>query len=112
MSGRDQVLERMHQADCLLLVHGTISDCREYIPSKLYEYLWTGRPVLALTYQNLQLDQLVHQYGGYVASGDRQEEIIATIERAFSKWEAGDLCNSGKPGIGVQQAVTKIIELI
>ena len=45
MSGRERVLEKMFQADCLLLVHGTISDCREYIPSKLYEYLWTGRPV-------------------------------------------------------------------
>jgi len=111
-SGREQVLQRMYQADCLLLIHGTISDCREYIPSKLYEYLWTERPVIALTYQNAQLDQMVKEFGGFVAAGDKQDEIAATIERAFEKWQAGELRNTGKPGIGVQQAVARILDLV
>lgn len=112
LSGREQVLQKMYQADCLLLIHGTISDCREYIPSKLYEYLWTGRPVLALTYQNPQLDQLVQEYGGFVAAGDRQEEIMNTIEGAYDRWNAGELHTSAKPGIGVQQAVNSILKAI
>ena len=52
MSGRDQVLVRMFQSDCLLFKHGVISDFSEYIHSKLYEYIWTHRPVISLTYLN------------------------------------------------------------
>ncbi len=110
LSGREQVLERMYQADCLLLVHGTISDCREYIPSKLYEYLWTGRPVIALSYQNPQLDQLVLERGGYVARGDQAGEIVQTLEHAYADWEADRLPLTKLPAIGVQQAVKKILD--
>ena len=110
MSGRDQVLERMFQADCLLLVHGTISDCREYIPSKLYEYLWTGRPVIALTYQNPQLDQLVKERDGYVARGDQAEEVTGVIERAYTDWQHNRLPTSSLPAVGVEQAVNRILD--
>lgn len=110
MSGRDQVLERMFQADCLLLVHGTISDCREYIPSKLYEYLWMGRPVIALTYQNPQLDQLVIERGGYVARGDQPEEVSGVIERAYTDWLNNSLPTTKLPAIGVEQAVNRILD--
>ena len=112
MSGRDQVLERMFQADCLLLVHGTISDCSEYIPSKLYEYIWTDRPVIALTYQNSQLDQLVRERGGYVAHGDQAEDILKVLTQAYKAWEADKLPISKLPAIGVQQAVTKILDKV
>ena len=110
MSGRDQVLERMFQADCLLLVHGTISDCREYIPSKLYEYLWMGRPVIALTYQNPQLDQLVIERGGYVARGDQPEEVSGVIERAYTDWLNNSLPTTKLPAIGVEQAINRILD--
>jgi glycosyltransferase involved in cell wall biosynthesis len=112
MSGREQVLERMFQADCLLLVHGVISDCSEYIPSKLYEYLWTGRPVIALTYQNQQLDQLVSERNGYVASGDNQEQIVDVLSRAYTNWQNNKLPLPQIPAIGVQQAVQSILKLV
>ena len=34
--------------DLLVLVHGENLDCEEYILSKLYEYLWTQRPILGI----------------------------------------------------------------
>jgi glycosyltransferase involved in cell wall biosynthesis len=111
MSGREQVLERMFQADCLLLVHGTISDCSEYIPSKLYEYLWTGRPVIALTYQNPQLNQLVSERNGYVASGDNPQQVLHVLSTAYFNWQEDRLPNSQLPAIGVQQAVKSILKL-
>ncbi len=43
-SGREQVIKRMNAVDCLLLLHGTVPFCEEYIPSKTYEYLWTQTP--------------------------------------------------------------------
>jgi hypothetical protein len=42
-TGRDQIAQRMRSADVLLLLHGTDPLCAEYIPSKLYEYLWMQR---------------------------------------------------------------------
>lgn len=110
LSGRDRVLQKMFQADCLLLVHGTISDCREYIPSKLYEYLWTGRPVIALTYQNRQLDALVKRYEGYAAPCDNNGAIAAVLEQAYADWQAGKLPSPRLPGIGVEQAVERILQ--
>lgn len=112
MSGRERVLERMYQADCLLLVHGTISDCREYIPSKLYEYFWTGRPVIALTYQNPQLDQLVLERGGYVARGDSDGEILRVLERVYNDWLGNRLSLTSVNAIDVQQAVNKILDQV
>ncbi len=112
MSGRERVVERMFQADCLLLVHGTISDCSEYIPSKLYEYIWTDRPVIALTYLNPQLDQLVNERGGYVAHGDQPEDIVRVLAQAYADWEADKLPVPKLPAIGVQQAVTKILDRV
>lgn len=112
MSGRERVVERMFQADCLLLLHGTISDCSEYIPSKLYEYMWTGRPVIALTYQNPQLDQLVLERGGYLGHGDQASDIVRAVAQAYADWEADRLPASKLPAIGVQQAVTRILERV
>ena len=40
-------LEEMLRADALLVLQA--SNCNEQIPAKLYEYLRTGRPILALT---------------------------------------------------------------
>lgn len=109
LSGREQVVQRMFQADCLLLLHGTIAECSEYIPSKLYEYIWTARPVIALTYQNPQLDQLVSERGGYVAHADQPAEVLRVIEQAYTDWKNGRLPTSAMPAIGVQQAVDRIL---
>lgn len=109
LSGREQVVQRMFQADCLLLLHGTIAECSEYIPSKLYEYIWTTRPVIALTYQNPQLDQLVSERGGYVAHADQPAEVLRVIEQAYTDWKSGALPTSTMPAIGVQQAVDRIL---
>ena len=110
MSGREQVVRCMFQADCLLLLHGTIAECSEYIPSKLYEYIWTTRPIIALTYQNQQLDQLVSERGGYVAHVDQPVEVLSVIERAYTDWQNDRLPISTLPAIGVQQAVSRILD--
>jgi hypothetical protein len=109
LSGREQVVKRMFQADYLLLLHGTISDCREYIPSKLYEYFWAQRPIIALTYQNPQLDQMIIERDGYLAHADQPEEVLRVIERAYSDWQNNRIKVSSIPAIGVEQAVDKIL---
>jgi hypothetical protein len=98
----------MYQTDCLLLLHGNIVDCSEYIPSKFYEYLWAGRPIIALTHQNPQLDRMLKERDSYVAATVRQDEIIAAIETAHADWQADRLRMPTLPAIGVEQAVDAI----
>ncbi|MEO8163849.1 MAG: hypothetical protein ABI619_00500, partial [Betaproteobacteria bacterium] len=62
-SGRDLVLKRMQTVDALLLLHGMENFCEEYIPSKLYEYLWTQRPIIGLTWRNAHLDRILKEAG-------------------------------------------------
>jgi glycosyltransferase involved in cell wall biosynthesis len=112
LSGREQVLQKMFQADCLLLVHGLISDCREYIPSKFYEYLWAGRPVIGLTFQNAQLDKMIVDYDGFVAPGDDIEKIVQTINRAYDDWLSDRLNSRHKQAVDVRQAVEAILKNI
>lgn len=111
-SGRERVIDLMHQADCLLMVHGNIEECREYIPSKLYEYFWAGRPVIALTYKNPQLDRMLSKRNYYIAASDRQDEIIAVIAKAYTDWKEDNFPQTTVPPIGTKQSVDAILDAL
>lgn len=108
-SGREQVIDKMYQADCLLLLHGNVDACREYIPSKFYEYLWAGRPIIALTHLNPQLNQMLLDRNAYVADVNKPDEIIHAIAAAHSDWKANNLHMPTIPAIGVKQSVETIL---
>ena len=109
LSGRERVVIRMQEADCLLLLHGAIPECSEYIPSKLYEYFWARRPILALTHRNPQMDQMILDHGGLVAPTLDEAAIEACITRTFDAWTAGESKHGiGKP-IGVAETVEAIV---
>lgn len=111
-SGREQVVDIMHQADVLLLLHGSIDDCREYIPSKLYEYFWAARPVIALTHLNEQLDKMVQERGGYVAPYIDPEAVENILHKAWQDWRADKLCVGAVPPLGTEQAVVHIMDAL
>lgn len=96
-SGRDRVLKRMNAADCLLLLHGTVPFCEEYIPSKLYEYLWTQRPILALVWRNPQMEQMLRKSGHWAVKADDIESIASALEELYGRWAVDDLPDSGEP---------------
>ena len=108
-SGREQVVDLMHQVDCLLMVHGALEDCREYIPSKVYEYFWASRPIIALTYQNPQLDRMMKERNNYVAPYDSGDQIVELLAKAYADWDADQLPQTTVPAIGTKQAVDAIL---
>lgn len=112
LSGRARVMQRMQQLDVLLMLHGTIPDCPEYIPSKLYEYFWARRPVLALTHQNPQLDALVVEHGGWVAPATDAAAVEAALEAVIERWRAGPLPDVTTPPVTVAAAVQRILEAV
>jgi hypothetical protein len=111
-SGRRRVLEAMRQVDLLLLLHGTDAFCEEYIPSKLYEYLWTQRPVLALTWRNPMLDRILETEGHtHLVATDAAAVTTALIEH-WKRWRKTGLPDNGRPSpYSTQAAVQQIMAL-
>ena len=106
LSGREQILHRMRGADILLLLHGEDPLCEEYIPSKLYEYLWMQRPILAIVHRNPQMAAMIRGEGhvtvetGRVA-GDSEpaavaQPLAAELERLYERWRSAGLPDSGR----------------
>ncbi len=93
-SGRSRVLQRMNAVDCLLLLHGTVPFCEEYIPSKLFEYLWTRRPILGLVHHNPQLDGILRDMGHRAVAADNADAIYAALEELYSRWKTDELADT------------------
>ncbi len=112
LSGRDQILRKMHESDVLLLMHGDSDWCSEYIPSKVYEYFYANRPVLAITHLNPELDEMVAVRGGYVAQVTKQGSIDSAIKAAFHEWSTGKVFESLCPPISIDWCVNAILRRV
>ena len=108
-SGRERVAERMQTADVLILLHGNDEWCAEYIPSKLYDYLWTGRPIWGITHRNPQLDQMLLDRGAYLSPQSDPQAVELALERIWLDWKKQQLIEPKWLPVGVDQAVEKIM---
>ncbi len=118
LSGREQILHKMRSVDVLLLLHGEDAMCSEYIPSKLYEYLWMQRPIVAVVHDNPQMADMV-RFQGHVAifsnaemnSGELPANQLATaLDMLYFQWRTSGLPDNGKSSAyTVESAVNKVI---
>ena len=90
-SGRQRIMEAMRQCDVLLVVHGEGPVCEEYIPSKLYEYMLTRRPILGFVARNTELERMLTQSGHVVVAKKDKRQIRYAITDLVLKWESGGL---------------------
>ena len=111
-SGRERVIEKMQSADVLILLHGNDEWCAEYIPSKFYEYLWTGRPIWGITHRNPQLEQMLSERGGYLSHEGDNVGIEIALERIWLEWQERQLIEPKWLPLGVDQAVERILSEI
>jgi hypothetical protein len=111
-SGRERIAERMQASDVLLLLHGDDAWCAEYIPSKMYEYFWMGRPIWAITHLNLQMNALLAERNAYISAADDAASIDQTLERIWLDWQQKNLMQLAWKPIGVDQAAKKILSLV
>ena len=109
LTGRQRIAIQMQQSDILLLLHGNTEWCREYIPSKLYDYYWTNRPIWGLVYENPQLDNLLSKRESYVSDAKNPELILNSLKKIYSDWIAKALPEPSIPAISVEEAVEKIL---
>jgi len=108
-SGRERVVEKMQEADVLILLHGNDEWCAEYIPSKFYEYLWTGRPIWGITHHNPQLDNMLNNCGSYLSQVGDDVGIETTLEKIWIDWKNQGLIESKWQPMDVNQAVLRIL---
>ena len=112
-SGRDRVLRNMRASGCLLLLHGKEPFCEEYIPSKLYEYAWARRPILALTWKNPQLDGLLVKAGHDVVNAPDAEGVARCLETLYKRWANDELVDTMEAfQFPVGTAVNDILSLV
>ena len=108
-SGRERVVEKMQSADVLILLHGNDEWCAEYIPSKLYDYLWAGRPIWGITHRNPQLDQMLLDRSTYLSPQSDIEAVELALERIWLDWKNHQLIEPKWLPVSVDQAVHKIL---
>lgn len=95
---RNQVYQYLVDADALLLVQGRSTP--GLIPSKLFDYIGAGRPILALTEGNVA-EEIIRQYHlGKIAPPDDPKAIAAALDDLMSRQLAG----ATWPGFAAAQA--------
>lgn len=118
-SGREQILRRMRGVDVLLLLHGEEPICEEYIPSKLYEYLWMQRPILATVHRNPQMAGMLRGEGHVAVQtgGPGQDastacrELALALEQMHDRWRSPGLPDSGHSSpYTTQAAVGRLLD--
>lgn len=88
---RDQALFNARISDVLLLIQNTDGRSTTTIPSKIYEYLLLHKPVLALTYNNEELNCILKSHGHIVVQADNPEQIKEAIVMFYDKWNSDQL---------------------
>ena len=112
ISGRERVAQKMQEADVLILLHGNDEWCAEYIPSKFYDYLWSGRPIWGITHRNPQLDQMLLDRKSYLSADGDDAGIAMALEKIWLDWRQNQLLSPIWRPIGVDQAVSSILSHI
>jgi hypothetical protein len=102
----------MYLADLLLLIQNTDDVSFETIPSKVYEYLHTGRPILALVYRNPELQNMLEELGHIVVQSDDEADIKRGLETYIDQWTKNQSpCREQKSPYTVERAVNELISL-
>jgi glycosyltransferase involved in cell wall biosynthesis len=75
-------------ADALLLWKPRGAGYATMVPGKLYEYLDTGRPIVALLPERDEAGALVRRAGGWVGEPGRVEPLAAEIASRLARWRS------------------------
>ncbi len=84
-------IQHLMSSDVLLLVTDAGGSGRNLIPSKLFEYLATGRPILALAPDGAPADIVRMARAGLIVEPDKVQAIRDAILELYRRWSEGRL---------------------
>jgi glycosyltransferase involved in cell wall biosynthesis len=85
----DEHLRVLKQSDALLLVMSRGEKSRGWIPSKFFQYLGTGNPILAMAPAGEVRDIMAATRGGICVEPDDVPAASRAIESLYDAWENG-----------------------
>lgn len=89
-SSHDEAIRHMQQADLLLLSTEPQESAAGHVTGKVYEYLATGRPILAVGTPDGDADLLLQSTsGGHLFARDDVEGIAAFLMKQWLAWKEG-----------------------
>ena len=94
-----QMIGHQLGADVLLLIIGSGPHSEVVLTSKIFEYLATGKPILALVPPGAAADLLREARVGHFASPDDPEAISAILVRLSAQWRQGKLVAEPDPKV-------------
>jgi hypothetical protein len=83
---RRETLRRLLDSNLLLLLGHNFT---MQVPGKLYEYLRTGRPILALAPAGAQTDLLRATGGAWIVEPDDGVGVVEAVRDAYRRWQTG-----------------------
>jgi hypothetical protein len=105
---REESIAAMERSDILLLIQNTEEFSSETIPSKVYEYLHTGRPILGLVYRNAELTEILTGLGHLAVDAASALEVKDGVARMIEQWRSGGYIPRPSP-YTVEAAVNSLI---
>ena len=108
---RDAASRAMKQSDVLLLAQNTDDFSAETIPSKFYEYLLTGRPILGLVYKNPELASLLVEQGHVPVDASDVAEVKKGIDLHYRKWAENSFPELPRSPYTVTAAVREVLSI-
>src|SRR5208283_1158633 len=107
---RSEAINLMGSVDVLLLIQNTDDVSFETIPSKVFEYLHTGRPILALVFRNPELQAILEEMGHIVVQADDEVAVRRGLETCIARWEQNKLRTSAlESPYTVERAVDELM---
>jgi len=108
---RSASLAAMREADVLVLIQNVADYSAETIPSKVYEYLVAGRPILGLVHRNAELAGLLTGLGHTVAEAADAGSVRGAISEIHRRWKAGALEMPAGSPYTIASAVDRLIAI-
>ncbi len=107
---REKALAAMQQAGCLLLIQNIVFFSCETIPSKVYEYLLSERPIIGLLHHNDELKSMLTENNHRVVPADDVQQVAAAIQQVVAEFNSTDF--SSRKAQSVWTVGTAVRELI
>ena len=93
----DEAVKHQQSAQVLLLLINNTPNSKTIIPGKLYEYLGSGRPILAIGPPDSDSARVINMTnGGTVHDFDDVEGIRTSIQKLFEHYQQGTLMGNAK----------------
>ena len=109
---RKEALIAMQQTDCLLLIQNIIYFSCETIPSKVYEYLLSGRPIVGMLHHNEELKSMLTENGHHFVPAEDVKAVAAAIRQILDAFNTTDFRSREAKRIWtVDEAVNELIRL-